>query len=377
MLKKCRHTCKLYPTKTQEEVLLRYSGACRFIWNYFLAFRMDEYKLHKRSYSEFDINKEITKLKHQEEYNWLNDIPAVSLQQASKRLHKAFSLFYRNAKKGKMVGYPKFKAKKYTTPSFDIVDGTNIHITNTTVKIPKMSSSIKYGGRKFDINAVSSYTVYRDRTGVWYISFVVLEHKYPLPGLTNSIGIDLGLKHLVITSNGEKVDNPKYYVHNHKKLARLQRDMARKQKGSNNREKARIKLARFSKKIANKRKGYVHDLTTKLIRENQTFILESLRVMNMMKNRHLAKAIHDAGWIMLKRQLLYKADWYGRDVGEVSTWFPSSKMCSHCAHINFTLTLSQRKWKCSNCNQTVDRDINAAINILKEGIQDIPEYKAA
>ncbi len=215
----------------------------------------------------------------------------------------------------------------------------------------------------------SSVTVMLDKAGRYHVSILVDEEIEPLPPIERTVGIDLGLMHTVIPSQGEPVDNPRYFEHDERRLAKAQRELARKRKGSKNREKARLKVARIHARIADRRRDWLHKLTTRLIRENQVVCAESLAVKNMVRNRALAKAIHDAGWGELIRQLSYKARWYGRTLAEIDQWFPSSKLCHACGHRMDRMPLSVRRWTCPKCGAVHDRDQNAARNIESEGLR--------
>jgi putative transposase len=214
----------------------------------------------------------------------------------------------------------------------------------------------------------SSVTISKDEANRYFVSFLVEEDIKPLPVVNKQIGLDLGLKSMVITSDGHTYGNPKFFAKDEKKLAKAQRRHAKKKKGSKNRDKARLKVARIHKKIADRRRDYQHKLSTKIIRENQVVCVESLTVKNMVKNHCLAKAIHDVGWAELVRQLEYKAQWYGRTFVKIDKWYPSSKRCFDCGHILDSLSLDVRQWVCPECGVDHDRDINAANNILAAGL---------
>lgn len=337
-------------------------GCARLVYNRALAYRTEAWYSRQERVGYKESSAMLTALKRENDFSFLNEVSCVPLQQGLRHLQKAFTNFFAGRAK-----YPRFKKKRnggsaeFTKSAFKWHDG-QICLAKCSKPLPiRWSRQIPKGSEP------STVTVKLTPTGRWYVSLLVDVDIEPLEESPNAIGVDLGLTSLIATSDGEKAANPKTFSRLHRKLARAQKVLARKVKGSNNRHKARIKVARIQETIANARKDFLHKLTTQLVRENQTIAVEDLAVKNMQKNRKLAKHISDASWGELVRQLEYKCAWYGRQFVRIDRWFPSSKRCSDCGHVVDRLPLDIRQWSCPQCGSTHDRDINAAINILAAG----------
>ncbi len=338
-------------------------GCVRFVYNWGLRLRTDAYRERGEHVFYRDTSAALTTLKQQPELAWLNEVSSVPPQQALRHLEKAFRNFFAGR-----TAYPKFKKKRdrqsaeYTTSAFKW-DGSSLLLAKMTEPLP-----IRWS-RPFPKDArPTTITVSRDAAGRYSVSFLVTEDIRPLPVSSKTVGIDLGLQDVVTLSTGEKTGTEHFFTKEEKRLATLQRRHAKKQKHSKNREKARLKAAKLHARIADRRRDFLHKLTTRLIRENQVICVESLQVKNMLQNHALAKAIADVGWGELIRQLEYKATWYGRTLVAIDRFFPSSKRCHGCGYLLDNLDLDVRQWACPNCDLVHDRDINAALNVKAAGL---------
>ncbi len=359
---------RFYPTSAQRLELAQTFGCSRYVYNWALSLRTNSYYQDNVSLSYTDTSNALTKLKKDPEKPWLKQVSSVPLQQGLRHLNTAFQNFFKGKAK-----YPRFKKKAnrqsahYAPNAFKWVGGK--------LTLAKMSQPLKIRWSRYFEGEPKSVVVSKDPSNRYFVSFLVAlkdtathqEELQQWDRVDSEIGIDLGIKDVVVCSNGFASGNPKHYQKYQARLKTLQRRLAKKKKGSNNRYKARLKVAKLHAKIADCRKDFLHKLSTKLVSENQTIYTETLAVKNMMANHKLAKAIADCGWGEFLRQLEYKAKWHDRKIGAIDRWFPSSKRCNPCGHILDKLPLNIREWTCPSCNNINLRDRNAALNILALG----------
>jgi putative transposase len=354
---------RFHPTDEQAAELSRTFGCVRKVYNLALAARTEAWTRQERvNYNATSAM--LTAWKRTEDLSFLNEVSSVPLQQCLRHLQGAFTNFF-----GKRAKYPRFKSKKksrrsaeYTTSGFRFRDG---RLTLAKMRGPLdivWSRPLPEGAKP------STVTVSQDAAGRWFVSMLCEDPSVkPLPATGNAVGVDVGLDHLLTLSTGEKIANPRHERTDRARLALAQRRMAKKAMGSANRAKARRKVARIHARIADRRRDGLHKLTTRLVRENQTIVIEDLTVRNMVRNRSLARAISDAAWAEFRSLLEYKAAWYGREVIAVDRWFPSSRLCSTCGALQEKMPLHIRTWTCDSCGTTHDRDVNAAKNLLAAG----------
>jgi putative transposase len=355
---------RFYPAPEQAVLLICTFGCVRYVYNRALAERSRAWTQEQRRVTFAETCRMLTAWKADPETAWLYEVSNVALQQGLQHLQQAFVNFW-----AKRARYPHFKSKRrsrasatFTTSGFRWRDGRVTLAKMTQPLDIRWSRPLPEGGQP------STVTVSRDRAGRWFVSILVEEMVETLPPLDSAVGLDAGITSLLTLSTGEKITNPRHERRDRERLALAQRRLARKAKGSANREKARAKVARACARIADRRRDHLHKLSTRIIRENQTAVIEDLSVRNMVKNHSLARAISDAAWAELRRMLEYKADWYGRTVIAVDRWYPSSKTCSGCGHLLTALPLNVRAWRCPGCGAVHDRDVNAAQVIRAEGL---------
>ena len=353
---------RIYPTEKQKILMAKHFGATRFCWNYFLNKRKESYLENKKTLTYYDNAKFLTTLKKEDDFKWLKEINSQSLQASLKDLDTAYGRFFK-----KQAMFPKFKSKHMSNNSFRCPQ--QVFLKDKKLIIPKFRKGIKIKIHCEVNGKILFATISKTHTNKYFASITCeVEHK-PFSKVNKDIGIDLGIKNLAICSDGKVFTNPKTQKKYAKKLAHEQRRLFKKKKGSSNRIKQKKQVARIHEKIKNVRIDNIHKITHSIISENQTIAIEDLNVTGMIKNHHLAKAIADVSWSEITRQLAYKAKWNERNLIKIDRWFPSSKTCNVCNYIKQNLTLKDREWVCPQCNSILDRDINAAKNILKQGLK--------
>src|SRR5690242_344745 len=362
--KRAYHYC-CYPTPAQAAMLARTFGCARFVYNWALRLRTDAYYERQERLSYVDLSAALTSLKQQPATAWLNEVSSVPIQQALRHLETGLRNFFAGHAK-----YPTFHKKHGAQSATYASTAFRYDTAHRTLTLAKMETPLHiHWSRPLPEGATpTTITLSRDTAGRYFVSILLEEDIAPLPVTSGQVGIDLGLHDVVVLDSGEKVGNPRYFAQDEKKLAQAQRRLAKKKRGSKNRDKARRIVARIHARIADRRTDFLQKLSTRLIRENQTICIESLAVKAMVKHPTLAKAIHDVGWGEFVRQLEYKAAWYGRTLVTIDRWYPSSKRCHACGHVLDSLALETRHWTCPECGAIHDRDTNAAQNILAVGL---------
>ncbi len=358
---KLAYKFRFYPTNEQRITLAQTFGCVRFVYNWGRGVSSTASKSGGQKLSYHDLSAMLPDLK--KEYPWLGDVSSVPIQQSLRHLDKAFKNFFEGRAK-----YPTFKKKQNSQSA---TYASNAFIWNgKQLILAKMNEPLDIHWHRAlpKESKPSSVTITKDCANRYFVSILVEDDIPPLPVGNSMVGLDLGIKSMVALSTGETIGNPRFFQKDEKRLAKAQRRHAKKKKGSKNRNKARLKVARIHARINDRRRDYQHKLSTRMVHENQVMCVESLAVKNMVKNHCLAKAISDVGWGEFVRQLEYKSKWYGRTLIKIDRWYPSSKICSACKHVLDSLTLDIREWVCPQCATVHDRDTNAAVNILAAGL---------
>ncbi|WP_200211589.1 RNA-guided endonuclease InsQ/TnpB family protein [Micromonospora coerulea] len=356
---------RFYPSPEQAEQLNRTFGCVRLVYNRALEARTRAWVVDRQRTTYVQTSAWLTEWKRADGLAFLNEVSSVPLQQTLRHLQAAFAGFW-----DKRSRYPRFKAKRKSRASAEYTRSA-FRWRDNQLTLAKMDTPLTIvWSRPLPEGAQpSTATVSRDAAGRWFVSLLVEDPTVqPLPAANTAVGVDAGITSLVTLSTGEKIANPKHERTDRRKLARAQRELSRKAKDSTNRVKAQLKVARIHARIADRRRDHLHKLTTRLVRENQTVVIEDLSVRTMLRNHRLARAISDAAWSDLRRMLEYKAAWYRRTVVAIDRWCPSSKTCSACGRLNTSMSLSIRSWACGGCGVIHDRDVNAARNILAAGL---------
>ena len=371
---------RLYLNPVQKEFISKQLGCCRFIYNKLLDYKKTQYEQNKQSVSLSQLGKYLTNLKKQEEYLFLNEVYARCLNQTMMDLIKAYDNFFKQYN-----GYPKFKSKKDTKQScrfpINVFNRPNYicnKIKGNRITLIKQLKNILFKcSRKDEIylnknqKYIHSVTLTKTSTNKYYLSILIDYNINQKDKLDTVIGLDLGIKDFIVDSNGNRYENKHFYKNQENKLKKLNKQLSKKQKGSNNRNKLRIKLSKVHEKIKNQRQNYLHQITSKLVNENQVICIEDLNVKGMMSNHKLAKSIQELSLYEFRRQLEYKCRWHGRQLIIIDRFYPSSKTCHNCGYIYKDLKLSDREWICPHCKSLIDRDYNAAQNILTEGLKQL------
>lgn len=364
---------RIYPNKEQEKSINKTVGSARFVYNYFLDYRINLYKTSKES---SNFNKDCLKLTNiKSEYTWLKDVDKFALQNSLKDLDQSYKNFF-NSK----FGFPKFKSKKKSKYSYrttwmktgiDKKTGEikgNIELFENYIKLPKLKNvKCKHSFNFLNVSKINNCTISKSKSGKYFAS-VSCEILVNDKTKTNKeVGIDLGIKDLAILSDGTIIPNHKFLYKYEKQLVKQQRKFSKMQNGSNNKEKQRIKIAKTYEKITNCKIDLMHKLTSQLVESQDLIAIEDLNIKGMMKNKKLSKAIANVSLYEIRRQLEYKCNWYGKQLVVINRWFPSSKLCSNCGNKKEELSLSDRIYTCESCGILIDRDYNASLNILNEG----------
>ena len=362
---------RIYPNKQQQELIQKTFGCVRFVYNYYLAKRKEMYENDKITFTFNMCSKDLTSLK--KEYEWLKEPDKDSLQKSLKDLDSAYQKFFKEH-----TGYPKFKSKKdrhksYRTSYTKTSAGGNIMFMGKHIKLPKLGL-VKIRDKQIPQGRILNATVTQEPDGRYYCSLCCTDVQLEqYPTTKKNVGIDLGICDFAILSDGSKIENPQFYEKSEKKLAKLQRELSRKTIGSNRWNKARIKVARLQSHIANQRKDFLQKLSTTIVKDFDVIAMEDLDVMSMKEtdSKIRNKRVGDVSWSEFRRMITYKSQWYGKQLVIIDRYYPSSQICHCCGHRDGKKSEDIRNWVCPNCHSELDRDINASINILNEGLRQI------
>ena len=357
----------IYPTVEQVDFINKQLGCCRFVYNNCLAFRKDSYQNEHISVSSSEAVKHITVLKKDNE--WLKDVHSKVLQQSVRDMNQAYDNFFKLHR-----GFPKFKSKHDNRQSCRFPKDAFIGVRGNRIDLIKVLKDIHFKCSRNDErylnrnqDKVKSITLNKEPNGKFYLSVLIDKPLRQVPQSSSMVGLDLGIKDFAVTSDGQVIENFHFKKNEESRLKRLQRQISKKVVGSKNREKARLRFAKLNEKIRNRKLNFLHDVTNHLIDENQVIVMEDLNVKGMVRNHKLAESISEVNWGEFRRILTYKAAWHGRQLVFIDRFYPSSKRCNHCGYIYKELTLKDRQWVCPECGSLIDRDYNAALNILEEG----------
>ena len=358
---------RIYPSAEQVDFINKQLGCCRFVYNNCLAFRKDSYQNEHISVSSSEAVKHITVLKKDNE--WLKDVHSKVLQQSVRDMNQAYDNFFKRHK-----GFPKFKSKHDNRQSCRFPKDAFIGVRGNRIDLIKVLKDIHFKCSRNDErylnrnqDKVKSITLSKEPNGKFYLSVLIDKPLRQVPQSSSMVGLDLGIKDFAVTSDGQVIENFHFKKNEESRLKRLQRQISKKIVGSKNREKARLRFAKLNEKIRNRKLNFLHDVTNHLIDENQVIVMEDLNVKGMVRNHKLAESISEVNWGEFRRILTYKAAWHRRRLVFIDRFYPSSKRCNHCGYIYKELTLKDRQWVCPECGSLIDRDYNAALNILEEG----------
>ena len=358
---------RIYPSAEQIDFINKQLGCCRFVYNNCLAFRKDSYQNEHISVSSSSAVKHITVLKKDNE--WLKDVHSKVLQQSVRDMNQAYDNFFKLHR-----GFPKFKSKHDNRQSCRFPKDAFIGVRGNRIDLIKVLKDIHFKCSRNDErylnrnqDKVKSITLSKEPNGKFYLSVLIDKPLRQVPQSSSMVGLDLGIKDFAVTSDGQVIENFHFKKNEESRLKRLQHQISKKIVGSKNREKARLRFAKLNEKIRNRKLNFLHDVTNHLIDENQVIVMEDLNVKGMVRNHKLAESISEVNWGEFRRILAYKAAWHGRQLVFIDRFYPSSKRCNHCGYIYKELTLKDRQWVCPECGSLIDRDYNAALNILEEG----------